>query len=79
MPHNSRPPMKRIDAANRLARLRAAGVPAVVTAWEAWHLSGGIVGRPDITNTATVSVASIALRVPDCEAFLPDYQALAAS
>jgi len=77
MPHNSRPPMKAYAAMNRNARLRAAGVPAILSPREAWFLSGGVIGRPDgyQPDRPAFPTARIAKEVPDCEHFLADYLA----
>lgn len=64
MPHNSRPPLKARRAADRYARLVKAGCPRVLTAEEAYNLSGGIIRQ-------STPLARVARDVPDCEAFLP--------
>lgn len=71
---------KNTAAAERFARLRDAGVPALISPREAWFLSGGIIGRRDgyQPDRPGVPLARIAKMVPDCETFLPDYRAAVA-
>lgn len=83
MPHNSRPNLTALRAAERFTRLRAAGVPMILTPAEAWHLTGGVLGSARGYGSAEspeqamgVPLSRVARDVPDAEAFLPDYRAV---
>lgn len=67
---------KKIEAAGRYSRLRAAGVPALLSPRAAWFLSGGVVHVP---FGGQINLSTLVVRVPDCEHFLPDYQEMAQS
>lgn len=60
-------------ATKRLVELRAAGVPHILSAHDAWYLSGGVLGARDDHDTK-VPLARIARDVPDALAFLPDWR-----
>jgi len=66
---------KRTRTLALFTRLRAAGVPRMLTGHEAWHLSGGIVGAEH--DSSLVSLAALVTRAPDAEAFLADWQEVA--
>lgn len=65
---------KSTEAGSRFTRLRRAGLPALITGHQAWHLSGGVLGAKG-DHAGRVPLSRVALKVPDCEAFLPDYRA----
>lgn len=81
MPHNAQHSRKTAAATARFVRLRAEGVPRVLTPMQAWYLSGGVCGVKGGYAAATsadealgVPLARIVRDVPDCETFLPDFR-----